>query len=92
LESIGTLKWTPSVGPPGPALNWILGRSALLDLIKLQIVAAAVAAVDMWGNAPALSKRSVMSTAKVSNAPLMPSRQTAIGVRLPSAWCGRLPF
>ena len=42
------------------------------------------------GNASALSKlrpwRSVMSTALSPRAPVTPSRQTAIGVRLPNAW------
>jgi hypothetical protein len=32
------------------------------------------------GNAPALSKRSVMSTAFSSSAPVVPSRHTLIGV------------
>jgi hypothetical protein len=41
------------------------------------------------GNAPALSKRSVISTASLPRAPPAPSRQTAIGVRFASAWCGR---
>ena len=42
------------------------------------------------GNASALSKlrpwRSVMSTALSPRATVTPSRQTAIGVRLPNAW------
>jgi hypothetical protein len=37
------------------------------------------------GDAPASSKRSVMSTALPGRAPVTPARQTAIGVRLPSA-------
>src|SRR5271169_3701347 len=37
------------------------------------------------GNAAALSKRSVISTAIAPNAPVTPSRQTAIGVRFASA-------
>ena len=37
------------------------------------------------GNAAALSKRSVISTAISPNAPVTPSRQTAIGVRFASA-------
>jgi hypothetical protein len=36
------------------------------------------------GNAPALSKRSVVSTPLPMNLPLMLSRQAAFGVRLPS--------
>jgi hypothetical protein len=38
------------------------------------------------GNAPALFKRSVMSTVEPSMQPVVPSRQTTIGVRWWSTW------
>jgi|GEM_PF-2800659 len=56
--------------------------------MNVVLPAVAAAAVDMalrLDNAPALSKRSAISTAKPPSVPLTPARQTAIGVRSANA-------
>ena len=74
----------PEVGPGGrtTSVGLIVGLSAVSDLLTLPDQAAH-GRCCCWGcghvgNAPALSKRSVMSTAVFAN---IPSRQTVIGER-----------
>jgi fluoride exporter len=69
----------------GPELRWKRRRS---DHHENQAACCCCGCGDV-GNALALSKRSVISTALSPSAPVMPSRQTVIGVRLFNAWCGR---
>jgi len=51
-------------------------------MLQRVLSAAVVAAVGMMGNAIALS---IMSTAFFASVPVVPARQIAFGVRLPSA-------
>ena len=75
----------PIGGTTRPAV--LLGRwagSAFLDHAT-QGVCCCCCRCGHVGDARASSKRSIMSTALSASAPVMPSRQTAIGVRSPSA-------
>ena len=66
----------------GPDLRWKQRRS---DHHEYQAACCCCDGCGHVGNARALSKRSIMSTALSPSAPVTPSRQTAIGVRLSNA-------
>jgi (R)-2-hydroxyglutarate dehydrogenase len=65
----------------------VIGIGAVSDLSQNQATRACCCSCGCGpvGNAPALSKRSVRSTALASRAPLVPARHTARGVCPPSA-------
>jgi hypothetical protein len=69
-------------------------RIGAISVVGLGFVANAIrglneAAGAAAGDAPASFNPSVMSTAVLASRPATPSRQTAIGVWSPSAWCRR---
>ena len=78
------LKWTPCVGPLDHCSYWKLAVPVLFDHAT-QGVCCCCCRGGHVGDAAASSKRSVVSTALPANAPLTPSRHTAIGVRSASA-------
>ena len=85
----GRLKWTPPFGPLEAVIGVEVWPSSSSDLFKLSFLGLLCLWVCGQRASAVQAQRHVHSLA-VDAAD--DACQTAIGVRLPSAWCGRRPL